>query len=157
MQKVSVFFDTNVLVYAHDELSPFHESSATLLDLAFSKKITGIIAEQNIVELYRVLTNPTAMSGKSLSPAEAKTLIEETYLTGELKIVYPSKEVLKQTIEIAGEKKLSSARVFDVRLYVLASQNRPTYFATYDVNDFKNLGSLTLKKPDEIMQLWEKS
>jgi predicted nucleic acid-binding protein len=48
MEGVSVFFDTNVLVYAHDELSPFHENSALLLDLALKKEITGIISEQNI-------------------------------------------------------------------------------------------------------------
>ncbi|MDA8214527.1 MAG: hypothetical protein M0Z64_04515 [Nitrospiraceae bacterium] len=45
MQKISVFFDTNVLVYAHDELSPFHEKSALLLDLALGKEISGIISE----------------------------------------------------------------------------------------------------------------
>jgi predicted nucleic acid-binding protein len=151
MQGVSVFFDTNVLVYAHDELSPFHENSALLLDLAIKKEITGIISEQNIMELYRILTNAIAMTGKPLSPSEAKSLIEETYLSGELKIVYPSKETMKKTLEIAGLKKLSSARIFDVRLYVQAQQSRPTYFATYNIEDFKNLGELTLKTPDEIV------
>ena len=72
MQGVSVFFDTNVLVYAHDELSPFHDNSALLLDLAIKKDIIGIISEQNIMELYRILTNASAMSGKPLSPSEAK-------------------------------------------------------------------------------------
>lgn len=151
MQKVSVFFDTNVLVYAHDELSPFHEKSALLLDLAISKEITGIVSEQNIMELYRILTNAAAMSGKPLSPSEAKTLIEETYLSGDLKIVYPSKETMKKTIEIASQKKLSSARIFDVRLYVQALQCEPVYFVTYNTSDFKNLGDLLLKTPDEII------
>jgi hypothetical protein len=39
MQGVSVFFDTNVLVYAHDELSPFHDNSSLLLDLVINKDI----------------------------------------------------------------------------------------------------------------------
>jgi predicted nucleic acid-binding protein len=89
MQKVSVFFDTNVLVYAHDELSSFHKNSALLLDLALRKEITAIISEQNIIELYRILTNPSAMREKPLSPSEAKSLIEETYLSGNLRVVYP--------------------------------------------------------------------
>lgn len=151
MQKVSVFFDTNVLVYAHDELSPYHEPSATLLDLALSKDIAGIIADQNIVELYRILTNPIAMRGKPLSPAEVKTLIDETYLTGELKIVYPSRDTLKRTIETAAVRKLSSARVFDVRLYLLASKSKADYFVTYNIDDFKNLGDLAVKTPDKII------
>lgn len=151
MPSISVFFDTNVLVYAHDELSPYHEKSATLLDLAFAKEISGIIAEQNVMELYRILTNNTAMRGKPLSPSEAKTLIEETYFSGELKIVYPTKETLKKTIELAGQHKLSSARIFDVRLYVLALQHRPSYFVTYNTDDFKNLGDMELKTPDAIL------
>lgn len=151
MQGVSVFFDTNVLVYAHDELSPFHEKSALLLDLSIRKEITGIISEQNIMELYRILTNSSAMSGKPLSPPEAKSLIEETYLSGNLKVTYPSKETMKKTIELASQRKLSSARIFDVRLYVLALQQRPTYFVTYNTEDFKNLGDLILKTPNEIV------
>lgn len=150
MQGVSVFFDTNVLVYAHDELSRFHYNAALLLDLAIKKDITGLISEQNIMELYRILTNAAAMSGKPLSPAEAKSLIDETYLSGDLKIVYPSKDTMEKTLEIASSKKLSSARIFDVRLYVQALQNRPTYFVTYNTGDFKNLGDLPVKTPDEL-------
>jgi len=151
MRGVSVFFDTNVLVYAHDELSPFHEKSALLLDLALKKEISGIISEQNIMELYRVLTNASAMSGKPLSPAEAKALIHGTYLSGEFKVIYPSKDTMIKTIEIVSQKKLSSARIFDVRLYVQALQNSPTYFVTYNTKDFKGLGSLPVKMPSEIV------
>lgn len=151
MQKVSVFFDTNVLVYAHDELSPFHENSALLLDLVIRKEIIGIVSEQNLMELYRILTNSSAMSGKPLSPSEAKSLIEETYLSGNLKVVYPSRDTIKRTLEIVSQKKLSSARIFDVRLYAQALQSKPTCFITYDIEDFKNLGDLTLKTPDEII------
>lgn len=150
MQRISVF-DTNVLVYAHDELSAFHEKSALLLDIALGKEISGIISEQNIIELYRILTNATAMRGKPLSPLEAKSLINDTYLSGNLKVVYPTKDILKKTIEIAAQKKVSSARVFDVRLYVLAQQQKPTYFVTYNTDDFKDFGDLTLKTPDEII------
>ncbi|HAM49694.1 MAG TPA: hypothetical protein DCP92_02985 [Nitrospiraceae bacterium] len=151
MRGVSVFFDTNVLVYAHDELSPFHEESALLLDLSLKKEISGIISEQNVIELYRVLTNVSAMSGKPLSPSEAKALIEGTYLSGDLKVIYPSKDTMRKTLEIASQRKLTSARIFDVRLYVQALQNRPTYFVTYNTEDFKNLGDVPVKTPGEIV------
>jgi predicted nucleic acid-binding protein len=64
MNQSRIFFDTNVLIYAHDRASTFHTESASLLKLVFSRKIKGIIAEQNIIELYRVLTNSVAMKGK---------------------------------------------------------------------------------------------
>jgi predicted nucleic acid-binding protein len=151
MPGVSLFFDTNILIYAHDELSPFHEKCGLLLDLALSGEIKGIISEQNIIELYRILTSEVAMSAKPLTPSIARSLIERTYLTGRFKIVYPTKETLKKTIEIAHLRRLSSARIFDVRLYVQALQHRPTYFVTYNIKDFKGLGDLVIKSPDEIV------
>jgi hypothetical protein len=41
--------------------------------------------------------------------------------------------------------------VFDVKLYVQALQHRPTYLVTYNTKDFKNLGNLPVKTPDEIV------
>ena len=151
MQNISVFLDTNVLVYAHDEFSLFHEKSALLLDLAIEKEITGIISEQNVIELYRVITNETAMSGRPLSPSEAKTLIEDTYLSVAFTIAYPTRDTLEKTIEIAARRRLSSARIFDVRLYTVALEQKPTYFVTYNAEDFRNFGDLAIKTPDEIL------
>ena len=151
MQRVSVFLDTNILVYAHDELSPFHNKCALLLDSVINNEIKGIIAEQNVMELYRILTNAAAMEGKPLTPHEAKSLIDATYLSGNFKIAYPTKRTLKRTIELANLKRVSSAKIFDVRLYVQALQHRPTYFVTYNIDDFIKLGDLTLKIPDELV------
>lgn len=68
MSKTRILFDTNVLVYAHDVASRFHYESAALLLQVFQCNIQGVLAEQNIIELYRILTNPIAMTGNSLSP-----------------------------------------------------------------------------------------
>ncbi len=51
-RKIRVLFDTNILVYAHDESSIYHLDSADLLTLAIENKIQGVLAEQNIVELF---------------------------------------------------------------------------------------------------------
>ena len=76
MSVIRVFFDTNILVYAHDESSLFHAESATLLNLALEEKeVRGVIAEQNLVELYKIITNASAMRGKPITPTDAKNLI----------------------------------------------------------------------------------
>lgn len=151
MPRISVFFDTNVLVYAHDELSTHHEKSAALLDLALDKAIHGIVSEQNIFELYRVLTNAVAMKGRPLSSAQVTSLVEETYLSGIIRVVYPTRETLKIALDIAQRTYLSSAKIFDARLYAQALLYSPTYFLTYDTEDFKHFGELTLKTPDDLV------
>jgi hypothetical protein len=58
---------------------------------------------------------------------------------------------MKKTLEVASRKNLSSARIFDVRLYIQALQHRPSYFVTYNTGDFKGLGNVPVTTPDEIV------
>ena len=69
-KKTRILFDTNILVYAHDEFALYHSESAELLKLAIENHIQGALAEQNIVELYRILTNSVAMKGTPLTPLQ---------------------------------------------------------------------------------------
>lgn len=57
MSQIKIFFDTNVLVYAHDKSASYHTNSAELLKMAVESKIQGVIAEQNMIELYRILVS----------------------------------------------------------------------------------------------------
>ena len=82
MSQNKIFFDTNVLVYAHDESASYHAASALLLKMALENQIQGVIAEQNIIELYRILTLPAAMKGTPLTPGQTQDLIRGTYLSG---------------------------------------------------------------------------
>lgn len=50
MNKNRIFFETNVLVYAHDSSATYHLDSAELLKMAVQNNIQGVLAEQNIIE-----------------------------------------------------------------------------------------------------------
>lgn len=144
-------FDTNVLVYAHDELSSFHEPSASILNLAIEKRISAAIAEQNLMELYRVLTNPTAMQGSPLTALDAKRLIEETYMTGAFRILYPARAVLLRALQLAAETGAISARIFDLRLAAHAVVAGIPIIATYNTAHFSGLEALMPRLPSEVL------
>lgn len=152
MAKIRLLFDTNVLVYAHDELSPFHESSAALLDLAIEREVSAVLAEQNLMELYRVVTSSVAMQGRPLTSLEAKSLIEETYLTGAFRILYPTRAVLEKTLQLAAERGVVSARIFDLRLAAHAIVAGISTIATYNTSHFLGLGTLVPEVPAEIVR-----
>ena len=152
MAKIRLLFDTNVLVYAHDELSPFHEPSAALLDLAIERECFGVVAEQNLLELYRIVTNEVAMQGRPLTSLEAKTLIEETYLTRVFRILYPTRAVLEKTLQLAAEKRVISARIFDLRLAAHAIVAGIPIIATYNTNHFLGLETSVPELPAEIVR-----
>jgi hypothetical protein len=43
-------------------------------------RFQAFLAEQNLLELYRILTNPVAMRNKPLSATQAKELIGSFYI-----------------------------------------------------------------------------
>ncbi|MBW4579270.1 MAG: type II toxin-antitoxin system VapC family toxin [Tildeniella nuda ZEHNDER 1965/U140] len=153
MSPIRVFFDTNVLVYAHDQASVYHSDAASLLETAFQQGVQGIIAEQTIVELYRVLTNPVAMTGSPLTPSQANQLIAGTYLSGTFEILYPTLATIKKTLELAVSRQITSAKIFDLRLSALASEAAIDYFATYNMRDFQGISDLPTMLPHDVLAI----
>jgi predicted nucleic acid-binding protein len=151
MNQSRIFFDTNVLIYAHDRASTFHTESASLLKLVFSRKIKGIIAEQNIIELYRVLTNSVAMKGKPLTPLQATDLITKTYRSGIFDVVYPDSSTIDKVMQLAVSGNVVSAKIFDTRLAALILGTDVNYFATYNVKHFKEIEGLNPLTPPQIL------
>lgn len=151
MSPIRVFFDTNVLVYAHDQSSVYHSDAASLLEAAFQQSVQGIVAEQNIVELYRVLTNPVAMTDSPLTPSQASALITETYLSGNFEILFPTTSSIATTLELAVARTITSAKIFDLQLAALASEAAIDYFATYNIRDFRGISALPTMRPQDIL------
>jgi predicted nucleic acid-binding protein len=154
MTETRVFFDTNVLVYAHDEDAINHTDSATLLEMALKKSIQGVIAEQNVIELYRVLTNVSAMKGTPLTPKDTYELIQSVYLSGQIEILYPTLKNLEQVLQLAVDDEITSARIFDTRLAALVISSNINYFATYNTKHFQKIeGLLPLTAGEVLKQL----
>jgi predicted nucleic acid-binding protein len=150
---MKILFDTNVLVYAHDEYSIYHNDSAELLQLAINHTIQGILAEQNIVELYRVLTNPKAMKGKSLTPIEVTNLLNEVYLNSNFEILYPTPSTLEKVLKLATINNINSAQIFDIRLVALMLNQNINYLAIYNTRHFERISNINPLKPPEIFSL----
>ena len=146
-----IFFDTNVLVYAHDKDSSFHTDSASLLQLVFSGEVRGIIAEQNIIELYRVLTNPVAMRKKPLTSLQAANLISQTYRSGIFEIVYPNSSTTDKVLQLAIDGNVTSAKIFDTRLAAMILHTDTDYLATYNVKHFREIEGLNPLTPEQIL------
>jgi predicted nucleic acid-binding protein len=151
MSQTRILLDTNILVYAHDASSQPHIVSADLLTAAISGQFQAVLAEQNLLELYRILTNPVAMKNKPLSAAQAKELIENTYLKGVFQIVYPTEAILLQVLDLAVQKNITSAKIFDLRLAAIALSTQVDILATFNVQDFAGINGLTPLSPQQII------
>ncbi|MGK7884289.1 MAG: type II toxin-antitoxin system VapC family toxin [Crocosphaera sp.] len=152
-RKIRVSFDTNILVYAHDESSMYHLDSADLLTLAIENKIQGVLAEQNIVELYRILTNSVAMKKQCLTPLQTTDLINNIYLNENFEIIYPTASTINKILELAVDNNITSAQIFDVRLAALCLEKNIDYLATYNTNHFERISEINSLKPPEIIKI----
>ena len=67
--------DTNILVYANNKDSTFHTVCKSIVEKAINGEISTVIAVQNLIELYAVITEKRKVE-RPLSPIKAKELIE---------------------------------------------------------------------------------
>ncbi|MCW6038030.1 PIN domain-containing protein [Spirulina subsalsa FACHB-351] len=148
-----VFFDTNVLIYAHDQSAINHQDSAKLLKLVFANHIQGVLAEQNIIELYRILTNSVAMKGKPLTPQQTNDLIRDVYLGGNFEIIYPVNSTLDKVLKLAVNSNVTSAKIFDIRLAAAILESQIDYFATYNIIHFQGIPNIKPLTASQIINI----
>ena len=148
---ISLLLDTNVLVYAHDEASPYHGDSVLLVELALAGAVRGVVAEQNLLELYRVLTDGRAMRGKPLTPEDAAGLVRRTYLSGRIHVALPPADIVDRTLTLARNCGATSLRVFDMRLSAQALASRVDMLVTCDTGDLRGVQGLVVVTPAEAV------
>ena len=153
MTLIRVLFDTNILIYAHDSASIYHFEAADLLAKVFDLSIQGIVAEQVLIEMYRTLTNRSAMANNPLKPEQARSLIRQTYLKGQFEILYPSSITVDHTLDLAVDRQVTSAKIFDLRLASIAVESSVDYLVTYNIKDFQNILGLTVLTPPQLLMM----
>ncbi|MEK7866684.1 MAG: PIN domain-containing protein [Planctomycetota bacterium] len=89
----SIFVDTNVLVYAHDQTDPTKNARAqgVLLDLWATRR--GTTSAQVLLEFFTVISRKVA---RPIPPSEARTLVS-LYLRG-WPVVWPSADLIESAL-----------------------------------------------------------
>lgn len=66
--------DTNILVYANNKDSHFHNTCKTIVEKAVNGKLKAALSIQNLIELFAVITDKKRVE-HPLSPTKANELI----------------------------------------------------------------------------------
>jgi alpha-D-ribose 1-methylphosphonate 5-triphosphate synthase subunit PhnI len=82
---------------------------------------------------------------------QAKELIEKTYLSGMFQIFHLAENTLQQVLDLAVQKNITSAKIFDLRLAAIALSAQVDIFATFNVQDFTEINGLTPLSPQQII------
>lgn len=127
-----ILFDTNILVYAHNLDSPYHLKAISLVRAAIEGVLEAVLAQQNLLEFYAVITDPKRVS-KPLSPKEASSLVKD-YLNSPFKIIFPDKETLK--IAFSFDEDSKGGEIFDTFLVATMLSNNIKSIVTLNTKDF---------------------
>lgn len=123
--------DTNILVYANNEDSPFHSKCKTVVEKAVNGEFRAAVAIQNLVELYTVITDKRRVECP-LSTVKATELINFYKAQRNIQIIAPTVQTLGTlTLLIEGHKPKAQS-IFD--LFRVASMMDNNIHEIYTAN-----------------------
>lgn len=134
MNKILV--DTNILIYAIDEDSKFHQTSKNLIQ---NPDFDLYITSKNIAEFLTVLTRSENISE---TIDGAIKLLDD--LIGYFTVLYPSAASTEMLIELLKKYKPRGLRVHDFEIISIGIVNGVDTIATKNISDFKGISEVQL-------------
>lgn len=139
--------DANILVYAYDELSPFHEKAKAFLTQKINTKINGkpsiCICYQTCTEFIHSSTFSKLENPLTLEQAQ---FVINQLLKYKVEIIYQKPTQLQTFFKIFNQRP-SRKRLYDISLIATLKDNGIKGIYTVNTKDFKDYPFLTVINP----------
>lgn len=134
-----LLLDTNVLMYAIDTRSSFHQQSRHFIDTYQGEMFTS---SKNLSEY---ISAGTRGDQPIFTVEEALQDIEDfnRFLT----VLYPNKDSFSLFRNLIGQYLVRGKRVHDVEIASIALANGITQIVTFNTSDFKSIAEITVVTP----------
>jgi predicted nucleic acid-binding protein len=140
-----ILFDTNILVYVHNEWNVYHQQAYQLEADVLAGKIPAALSTQNLVELYSTITHPTKIL-RPLPVVEANKIIRD-YLDSPFKIIYPNEGTIEELFELTSSADTHGGKIFDVFLVATMLSNNVDTIYTNNEKDFLRFKGIKVINP----------
>lgn len=134
-------FDTNLLIYASDSTSPFHERTRELFSLIPEGTIIPVVAHQNIIEAEGVL-----MKVYKKTPSQAAKNLETILHDFEFANIIPLMTTLQQ-FHVLLQKQTLPVDYFDYYLAATMLDNGVNRILTANAKDFSKIPGIQAINP----------
>lgn len=138
--------DTNILVYADNIDSPYHEKAEKIREEAKLGRIKVCVSFQNLLEFYSVMTNPKRIEN-CLSPEEANQEVEKYLSTKIIRKIGPKPTTLGIAIKLNQKLKVVGQKMFDLFLAATMLDNGVKKILTANEGDFKGFDEIEAINP----------
>jgi predicted nucleic acid-binding protein len=138
--------DTNVLVYAADQSSPFHERCKELRDKGLFGAAKLCITPQNLAEFFAVVTHSKRVANP-LTQEQALAEIRKYYQSKNLKKIYYGPAAVEIILDMLKRYKVGQQDIFDLQLVASMLANKVTRIYTLNLDHFKIFQEIEVLKP----------
>ena len=139
--------DTNVLVYAADTSSSFHEPSRQLRDRGFRGEIPLVVTPQVLMEFFAVITSARRVTTPR-SPEEARAEVEKYVRAVNIVKIYPDHSALERTVELLQRHpQVARQEIFDLFLVATMLASGVTRIYTYNHQHFTRFAGIEVLTP----------
>lgn len=130
--------DTNILIYAIDESSFYHNSAHLFLEKIVAKE-TIFLTLQNFTEFYAIVTNPKRVNTPLTQNEAVKTIVQFIQLNL-FHIIIPKQKTLETIINLLLKYRIRPSEIHDVHLAAVMLDNHIRTIYTADTSVFIKLG-----------------
>ena len=140
-----IALDTNILVYAHREDSPFHETALATLSQLGNGGSAWAIPWPCVHEFISITTHPRIYTPPT--PIDtALSFLENWFLSESLLLLSEGETHFSQLVKLAGRAKLAGPKVHDARIAALCLSHGVDVLYTAD-RDFSRFPRLPTRNP----------
>lgn len=142
----NVLFDSNILIYAHDTSSPFHEKS--MQAIKSSLKFEDVFfSTQNYLEAFRIWTQkiPKPITGK-----QAWQIIQYYLSHSSITTIYPSIKMVSKLHELTDKYEISGVHIFDAQLVATMLEHNVKTIYTENIKDFIKFKEISVVNPLDL-------
>ncbi|MFQ5740783.1 MAG: type II toxin-antitoxin system VapC family toxin [Acidobacteriota bacterium] len=136
--------DTNILVYAADQESLFHQETRSFRDEAVHGRVSACVSPTVLKEFYAIVTDSKRVRNP-LSPANA--LQEVQAYRQALKVIYPSSAAMDRLKELIDRYPVKGQEIFDVFLVATMLEHGVGTIYTANVRHFEKFKEIRVKSP----------
>jgi len=138
--------DTNILVYAADERSPFHQATKALRKKGLSGEIPLCVCPQVLNEFFAIVTDPRRVSNPR-TQLEARLEIEKYLYSKNILKIHPGPEIIEKTLDLLKQHEITKQKIFDLQLVATMLANNVTHLYTYNHDDFSKFKEIEILIP----------
>ena len=143
-----VLLDSNILIYAEQDIALQYEAARSLRDQALTGEIFACVSPQILSEFFAVVTNPRRVDDP-LSQQEATDQVRKYYESEELAVIYPGSRIVERMLSLLERYTIAGPYIHDLRLVATMLENGVSKIYTFNVRDFAPFSEIEVLTPPE--------